>query len=99
RVCSSCAARCLCPRFARFMAAHPEIAMNVHTSIAFVDFGRDEVDMAIRYGNGDWPKLEGEKFLDDEYFPVASPRFNRGRPPARPAHPAQLSLSHSDRQA
>jgi len=92
----SFAARWLMPRIGRFMAAHPEIAMNVHTSIAFVDFGRDEVDMAIRYGNGDWPKLEVEKFLDDEYFPVASPRFNRGRLPARPADLAQLPLITSD---
>ena len=92
----SFAARWLMPRIGRFMAAHPEITMNVHTSIALVDFERDEVDLAIRFGNGDWPKLEIEKFMDDEYFPVASPRFHRGRLPARPAELAQLPLISSD---
>ena len=92
----SFAARWLMPRIGRFMAAHPEITMNVHTSIALVDFERDEVDLAIRFGNGDWPRLEIEKFMDDEYFPVASPRFNRGRLPAQPAELARLPLISSD---
>jgi LysR family transcriptional regulator, glycine cleavage system transcriptional activator len=92
----SFAARWLMPRIGRFMAAHPEITMNVHTSITLVDFERDEVDLAIRFGNGDWPKLEIEKFMDDEYFPVASPRFNRGRLPAQPAELARLPLISSD---
>jgi len=92
----SFAARWLMPRIGRFMMAHPEISINVHTSIAFVDFDREEADMAIRFGNGEWPKLEVEKFMDDEYFPVVSPRFNRGRLPARPAELGQLPLISSD---
>lgn len=92
----SFAARWLMPRIGRFMAKHPEISVNVHASLALVDFERDEVDLAIRFGRGDWPRVEAEKFMDDEYFPVASPRFNRGRLPARPAELAQYRLVTSD---
>src|SRR6185369_15053998 len=54
------------------------------------------VDLAIRFGKGDWPGLEALKFMDDELFPVASPGFNRGRLPRRPAELAKLRLMRSD---
>jgi LysR family glycine cleavage system transcriptional activator len=92
----SFAARWLLPRLGRFMERHPAIAVNIHTSLTLVDFQRDEVDLAIRFGRGNWPDLEAEKFLDDEFFPVASPRFNRGRLPARPADLSKFRLMRSD---
>jgi LysR family glycine cleavage system transcriptional activator len=92
----SFAARWLLPRLNRFMERHPAIAVNIHTSLTLVDFQRDEVDLAIRFGRGNWPDLEAEKFLDDEFFPVASPRFNRGRLPARPADLSKFRLMRSD---
>jgi LysR family transcriptional regulator, glycine cleavage system transcriptional activator len=92
----SFAARWLMPRLGRFMAAHPDITVNVHASLALVDFERDEIDLAIRFGSGDWPRVEAEKFMDDEYFPVASPGFNRGRLPSRPVELAQFRLMTSD---
>lgn len=92
----SFAARWLMPRLGRFMEQHPEIDVNLHTSIALVDLERDEVDLAIRFGSGNWPGLEAQKFMDDELFPVASPTFNRGRLPARPAELAKFRLMRSD---
>jgi len=92
----SFAARWLMPRIGRFMAAHPEITVNIHTSLALVDFERDEIDFAIRFGNGAWSRVEAEKFMEDEYFPVASPRFNRGRLPALPAEIAPFPLITSN---
>jgi len=94
----SFAARWLMPRLGRFMTKHPEIAVNVHASLKLVDFVRDEVDIAIRFGLGDWPQLETEKFMDDEFFPVASARFNRGRLPRRPAELAKYRLMKSDNE-
>ena len=92
----SFAARWLMPRLGRFMEQHPEIDVNLHTSVALVDLERDEVDLAIRFGKGDWAGLEALKFMDDELFPVASPGFNRGRLPRRPAELAKLRLMRSD---
>src|SRR5207244_3504265 len=81
----SLAARWLLPRIGRFMERHPEMAIRIHTSLSLVDLERDEVDLAIRFGSGNWPGLEAHKFMEDEFFPVASPRFNEGRLPKLPA--------------
>ena len=78
------------------MERHPAIAVNIHTSFTLVDFERDEVDLAIRFGRGNVPDLEAQKFLDDEYFPVVSPRFNRGRLPARPSDLGKFPLMRSN---
>ena len=78
------------------MEKHPDIAVNVHASLALADFARDGVDMAVRFGRGGWPGVEFEKFMDDERFPVASPRFNRGRLPRRPAELAKYRLLSTD---
>jgi LysR family glycine cleavage system transcriptional activator len=80
----SFASRWLMPRLIRFMDANPGIEVNVLASTVLANFANDEVDIAIRFGRGPWPPLVCEEFLDDEYFPVASPKFNRGRLPKEP---------------
>jgi LysR family glycine cleavage system transcriptional activator len=92
----SFAARWLMPRLGRFMEKHPDIAVNVHASLELADFERDGIDMAVRFGRGGWPNVEAEKLMDDERFPVASPRLNRGRLPARPADLAKFRLLSTD---
>ncbi len=81
----SFASRWLMPRLIGFMDRHPGVEVNVNSSIALADFAADDIDIAIRMGKGPWPPHVCEPFLDDEYFPVASPKMNRGRLPARPA--------------
>jgi LysR family transcriptional regulator, glycine cleavage system transcriptional activator len=80
----SFASRWLMPRLIRFMEAHPKIEVNVLASTALTHFADEGVDVAIRFGRGPWPPHVCEHFLDDEYFPVASPRFNRGKLPKAP---------------
>lgn len=92
----SFAARWLMPRLGRFMEKHPDIAVNVHASLALANFTRDGVDMAVRFGRGGWPNVEAEKLMDDERFPVASPRLNRGKLPLRPADLAKFRLLSTD---
>jgi len=93
----SLASRWLMPRLIRFMDANPKIEINVHTSNLLANFGADEVDIAIRYGRGPWPGLVCEKFLDDDYFPVASPKFNRGRLPREPRDLLKVRVMREDR--
>lgn len=40
----------LAPRLFRFAAAHPTIELRLSASLKVLDFDRDEVDVAIRYG-------------------------------------------------
>ena len=81
----SFASRWLMPRLIGFMEKHPDIEVNVSSSIALVNFAAEDIDIAIRFGAGPWPPYLCERFLDDEYFPVASPKMNRGKLPKSPA--------------
>jgi LysR family transcriptional regulator, glycine cleavage system transcriptional activator len=92
----SFAARWLLPRIGRFVAAHPNVDLDVRSNMKFVDFRRDDDDVAIRYGYGDWPDVHVEHLLDDRFFPVCSPRLANGRLPARPADLAKYPLLRSD---
>jgi len=92
----SFAARWLLPRMGRFLAAHPDIDLDVRANLALADFHREDTDVAIRYGFGDWPGLVAEHLLDEIVFPVCSPRYANGKLPARPADLARHLLLRSD---
>ena len=93
----SFASRWLMPRLIRFMDANPGIEVNVNASTALANFAAEEVDVAIRFGRGPWPPLACERFLDDEYFPVASPRMNRGKLPKQPRDLVSFRVIREDR--
>ena len=94
----SFASRWLMPRIGRFMDAHPDLEVSIHSSLSLVDFVRDEIDAAIRFGRGGWPNVHEEIVMHDEYFPVCSPQLNRGRLPKRPQDLARFKLLLSDQE-
>src|SRR5438045_3800320 len=84
---ASLAAKWLLPRLATFQEAHHGIDVRITTSTSLVDFERDNVDAAIRYGRGQWPGVRSDWLMADELFPVCRPAIvNRYKPPLRP-HP------------
>ena len=93
----SFASRWLMPRLIRFMEAHPGIEINVIATTALANFGAEEVDVAIRFGRGPWPPLVCEAFLEDEWFPVASPKMNRGKLPKEPKDLLRVRIMREDR--
>ena len=80
---ASLAAKWLLPRLTDFQEAHPGIDVRITTSASFVDFQRDNVDAAIRYGRGQWPGLRADWLMADELFPVCSPALVKGDKPLR----------------
>ncbi|VVD82208.1 Glycine cleavage system transcriptional activator [Pandoraea morbifera] len=77
----SFASRWLTPRIGRFIDRHPELEVELRCSAHLIDFERDDVDVALRMGKGNWPGLHIEKVLDDVFFPACSPAYNGGRLP------------------
>jgi LysR family glycine cleavage system transcriptional activator len=77
----SFAAKWLIPRLSRFRARCPGIEVTVISSSELVDFGREDVDLAIRYGTGLYPGLHTELLTATEFFPVCSPKLAQGAPP------------------
>ena len=77
----SFAARWLLPRIGSFLAAYPDVDLDVRSNMSNVDFQRDDADIAIRYGYGDWPDVAAEHLLDDWILPGLQPAHLRAAPP------------------
>ena len=93
---TSFAAKWLVPRLGGFQDLHPEISISITTSLASVDFDRDDVDVAIRYGRGDWPGLRVDRLISEDIFPVCSPKLLDGpHPLERPDDLAAHTLLHA----
>jgi LysR family transcriptional regulator, glycine cleavage system transcriptional activator len=69
------AAKWLVHRLGRFAEAHPDIDLRVSATMHHVDFAREEVDLAVRHGDGNWPGLHVERLCSEELFPVCSPKL------------------------
>lgn len=54
------ASRWLSPRLMNFMAGHPQIGLRLQPLIDLIDLRAERIDMAIRWGKGDWTDLEVE---------------------------------------
>src|SRR6202008_1760641 len=52
------AAKWLVHRLGRFAEAYPGIELRVSATLHHVDFAREDVDIAVRHGEGDWPGLD-----------------------------------------
>ncbi|MFY7761024.1 LysR substrate-binding domain-containing protein [Aquidulcibacter sp.] len=75
----------LLPRIDDFQAAHPELELRLDVSERLIDLAKAGVDLAVRYGDGDWPGMVSEKLLNEEVFPVCSPALLTNGPPLRTA--------------
>ena len=93
---ASLAAKWLVTRVASFQEAHPGIEVRITTSTHLVDFQREEVDVAVRYGRGNWPGLRTQWLMAEDIFPVCSPALMKGAKPLhRPADLAHHTLLHT----
>ena len=93
---ASLAAKWLVTRVASFQEAHPGIEVRITTSAHLVDFQREEVDLAVRYGRGNWPGLRTQWLMAEDIFPVCSPALMNGaKPLRRPEDLAHHTLLHT----
>ncbi|MGQ3297114.1 transcriptional regulator GcvA [Reyranella sp.] len=75
---SSFAVKWLVPRLGGFQRSHPEIDVRVSTGTSLVDFSREDVDIGIRYGRGQWPNLMAERLVSEDVMPVCAPSLLKG---------------------
>ena len=73
------AAKWLVYRLGRFAESHPEIDLRVSATAPHVDFAREDVDLAVRHGDGKWPGLDAVRLCSEQLFPVCSPKVVSGR--------------------
>lgn len=82
----------LLPRMPRWQALHPDMTLELHTTLQVVDIKREGFHVALRQGKGPWRGLEGTCLIDSPLIVVAAPALARGLPDFSPAVLAQQAL-------
>jgi LysR family transcriptional regulator, glycine cleavage system transcriptional activator len=80
------ASKWLAPRLKEFMERHETIRVTLLSSSDPVNFNRQDIDIAIRWGNGNWDGVDAQLIADSRVLAVCSPDLV-------PASAANLSLA------
>ena len=73
------------PRLASLRLSQPMLQLRLITHILNPDVNRNDVDIAVRFGNGKWEDGTSIFLFDEEVFPVCSPAWLT-------THPAPMSV-------
>lgn len=79
-------AKWLLPRIHLFRERHPEIDVRLDATHELEDMERGQVDVAIRFGSGEYPGLESKPLrpgIPEKVFPVCSPALLGGKHPLK----------------
>ena len=89
------ASKWLVPRLGGFSVTHPNLDLRISATLQHIDLTREDIDLAVRHGNGDWPELYVTRLCAEELFPACSPSLLKTGPPMRtPADLAGHVLVH-----
>ena len=67
------ASRWLSPRLMEFTATHPKVRLRIQPMVNLFDLEREGIDIAIRWGKGDWTDMRIEQLFACPAFPTAAP--------------------------
>ncbi|MHA6263374.1 transcriptional regulator GcvA [Arenibacterium sp. CAU 1754] len=88
-------AKWMAPRLFEFARAHPEIELRFSASLRMMDFDRDEVDVAIRFGYGPDPDLYALPLAQEWLTPVMTPDMAEKYPTPESLKDAPLIFDES----
>lgn len=80
---SSLSTRWLMPRVQSFAEQFPDTDLQVSTSARLVDFSREDVDIALRFGGGQYPGLHVRPMFKPKEIVVAAPSLLKRGPPIK----------------
>jgi LysR family glycine cleavage system transcriptional activator len=91
------AAKWLVHRLGRFAEAHPSIDLRISATMHHVDFAREDVDIAVRHGDGNWAGLDVTRLTSEQLFAVCGPKLLTGHNRIRkPSGVLKFPLLHLD---
>lgn len=94
---SAFATKWLMPRICWFRDAYPDLEVFVNADPSTTALADLQFDVAIRFGNGNWPGHHAERMMRSMLFPVCSPELRDGVPPLRdPSDLRHHTLLHYD---
>lgn len=86
----------LLPKLKDFHEANPGITVNMVTTYQGLPELSEGIDLAIRFGNGDWPDCRSRLLFREWIVPVASAAYIEQAPPIRkPADLLEHTLLHA----
>lgn len=65
----------LVPRLADFQQRYPQISLDIRTGNEAVDFRARHIDLALLYGDGEYPGLVSQLLMAEQLAPVCSPQY------------------------
>jgi LysR family glycine cleavage system transcriptional activator len=75
----------LAPRLGAFQVANPGLAVRLDTSPGLLDLSRENFDVGIRSGHGEWPGLESQLLMPSVFTPLCTPTMAEKLKLAEPA--------------
>lgn len=72
----SFASKWLTSRLHRLMARYPDFEIMLEVTDAPIDFAAGHVDVALRYGTGEYPAAAAERIMNETVSPVCSPDYH-----------------------
>ncbi|WP_244484562.1 LysR substrate-binding domain-containing protein [Mesorhizobium sp. Root552] len=72
----------LLPKISDFRRTNPQVRLKIVSQDSNVNLQREDIDIAIRYGDGHWADGKAIALFNDDVFPVCSPEYlaKRGSP-------------------
>ncbi len=90
-------AKWLAPRLYRFIAQYPDVDARITASIKMADLEHDDIDVAIRFGQGDYRNCDSVKLVDEFVTPLCAPTLLEGEDAlSSPENLADVALIHDD---
>jgi LysR family glycine cleavage system transcriptional activator len=71
----SFASKWLTSRLHRLMARYPDFDIVLEVTDAPIDFSTGRVDVALRYGTGEYPASAAERVMNETVSPVCAPAY------------------------
>jgi len=72
------ATRWLVRRLPKFEKRHPDVRIRIDPTIQVIDFQRENVDVAIRFGDGNYPGMRSDHLMTEKISPVCCPGLMHG---------------------
>jgi LysR family glycine cleavage system transcriptional activator len=88
------AAKWLVNRLGRFAETHREIDLRISATMHHVDFAREDVDVAVRHGDGNWEGLHVTRLCSEQLFAVCNPKLRQRM--REPSDVLKFPLLHLD---
>ena len=61
------------PKLPALRRLHPDIDLRLQSSVSEPDLDAENISIAVRLGDGEWPNTHAVKLADEVIYPVASP--------------------------